>query len=61
MKWPDIPKKYLYTTAACPAVGAVLFFPGSAVMLAIGAALGYRGHAWLHRSDQNQSKEMIDL
>lgn len=50
MKWPDIPKKYLYTTAACAAVGAVLFFPGSAVMLAIGAALGYRGHAWLHRN-----------
>ena len=61
MKWPDIGSEYLSTTPACPGVGGVVFFPGSAVLLAIGAALGYRGHAWLHRNGQNQSKEMIDL
>ena len=46
MNLPKILRKYLYGTAACAAVGAVLFFPGSVLMLAAGALLGLRGRAW---------------
>ena len=49
MKPIRIPKKYLYGTAACAAVGAVILFPGSIVMLVIGAALGFQGRAWLNK------------
>lgn len=42
MKW--IPgKKSIWTVAACAAGAAVLFFPGSVILLALGAGLGVWG------------------
>ena len=47
---PQINKRTLKTAAACALGAAVLFFPGSVVMLAVGAALGYWGCVKLNRS-----------
>lgn len=38
-------KKAIKTAAACAAGAAVLIFPGSILMLGMGAALGAWGHA----------------
>lgn len=38
-------KKTLKTAAACAAGAALLFFPGSVLMLGVGAALGCWGHS----------------
>lgn len=48
---PSINMRTLKTTAVCALGAAVLFFPGSVVMLAVGAALGFWGCSKLHRSD----------
>jgi len=50
VKCPKIPRKYLWGAGACAAVGAVLLFPGSVVMLAVGAVLGFQGRAWLEQT-----------
>lgn len=48
-------KKTLKTAAACAAGAAVLIFPGSVLMLGVGAALGYWGHSKVEQflSDSN--------
>ena len=40
----------LGTAAACAAGAALLFFPGSILMLVIGAALGFWGHGRLKQT-----------
>ena len=43
-------KRTLGTAAACAAGAALLFFPGSILMLVIGAALGVWGHGRLKQT-----------
>lgn len=44
-------KRTLGTAAACAAGAALLFFPGSILMLVLGAALGFWGHTKLNQTD----------
>ena len=43
-------KRVCKTAVACAAGAALLLFPGSVLMLVIGAALGFWGSAWLNQS-----------
>lgn len=44
-------KKTILTATACAAGAALLFFPGSVVMLGVGTALGFWGHGKLKQLD----------